>query len=81
MINAHLHILPHLSFTDSLKSSLADWNGEDRKEIPSCNSCLYTARLEQSLVDLAKGKKLRMTHLLGKLKYDKKYLFQSFLFI
>lgn len=37
--------------------------------------------LEQSLVDLAKRKKLRMTHLLGKLKYDKKYLLQSFLFI
>lgn len=36
--------------------------------------------LEQSLVDLAKGKKLRMTHLLGKLKYDKKVSCSEFSF-
>lgn len=37
--------------------------------------------LEQSLADLAKGKKLRMTHLLGKLKYGQRYLFQNFFYL
>lgn len=42
--NPQMHVLSHLSFTDYLQSSLANWKGEDRKEIPSCKSCLYTAR-------------------------------------